>query len=62
MIEIFDENKEAVDCSFKDDFVFWGRDWNSEEKWSVTLKESIQYTNYLKRINGEKKYLDCCYN
>ena len=36
LIEIFDVNKGAIDCFFKDNFVYLERDWSSGQKWSVT--------------------------
>ena len=49
-----------VECFLNDEFEYSSRDWYTGENWSVKLKDSIEYSNYLKRINGEKGTLILC--
>ena len=51
---IFTMKKTAVECFLNHEFEFSSCDWYTGEKWSVKLEDSIEYSNYLKRINGEK--------
>ena len=66
LVEIFDVNKESIDIFFWEMILLiWGNigecHLNRGEKWLVKLKESFEYRNYLKKLNGEKKDLDFCY-
>ena len=49
-----------VECFLNEGFEYSSRDWYTEENWSVKLKDSIEYSNYSKRINGEKGTLILC--
>ena len=59
---IFTVKKNSIQFFLNDEFEYSGRDWYNRETWSVKLKDSIEYSNYLKQINGEKKYLNFMYN
>ena len=59
---IFTVKKNSIQIFLNDEFEYSGRDWYNRETWSVKLKDSIEYSNYLKQINGEKKYLNFMYN
>ena len=45
LVELFEECTEAVKCFHEGEYVYSGRDWNSEEFWRVTLSESIRYSD-----------------
>ena len=45
LVELFEECTEAVECFHGGEYVYSGRDWNSEEFWRVTLSESIRYSD-----------------
>ena len=49
LVQILDMDKSAIECFLNDEHAYSGRDWNTEIKWSVGLKESIEYTKYLKK-------------
>ena len=61
-MECFTIDKQLIDCFLSDEFCYSGRDWSSGQRWSITLKESKEYLEKLKKLNGEKKYLDFKYN
>ena len=46
LIQLFQEKKECVEC-FQGEFEFHGRDWHTGKTWSVTLSDSIHYTEKL---------------
>ena len=48
-VEIFDMDKSAIKRFLNDEHTYSGQDWNRGTKWSVGLKESIEYTKYLKK-------------
>ena len=45
LVKLFEECPEAVECFHGGEYVYSGRDWNSEEYWRVTLSESIRYAD-----------------
>ena len=45
LVKRFEECPEAVECFHGGEYVYSGRDWNSEEYWRVTLSESIRYAD-----------------
>ena len=49
LVQILDMDKSAIECFLNDEHAYSDRDWNTEIKWSVGLKESIEYTKYLKK-------------
>ena len=54
LFEVFNVDKKAIECFLNNEHNYSCRDWNTGEKWSVILRESIKYTKYLKRLNSKK--------
>ena len=42
LIQLFDQKKDCIE-SFQGDYEFSGRDWNTDEYWSVPFSKIIQY-------------------
>ena len=59
-MEIFTVKKATVKGFLNDEFEYSDCDWYTGEKWLVKLKDSIKYSNYLKRINRKKNVLILC--
>ena len=48
-------NRQTIDCLFFEfEFCDSGQDWLTDQRLSVTLKESIEYLEKLKKLNGER--------
>ena len=60
LIEIFLVNQDDCECFLNFDYEYRGRDWSTSRQFSISLKEQIQYQNYLKKLNGQK-YFDFFY-
>ena len=55
--EIFDTDKSALCCFLDDKFYYRGRDWRTEETWSVSLSKQIDYQEKIKKDKARKKVL-----
>ena len=52
LMRIFEEDKTAVDCFLDDEYVYTERDWYTGETCCVYLRESIDYSNSIKKKNA----------
>ena len=55
LLEMFDQNEEAIDC-IQGEYTYSGRDWCTSETWRFTLPEGIHYDEQFKlaRLKREK--------
>ena len=56
LLQIFDENKTAVDCFLDDEYCYSRCHWCTGQTWLVLLRESIEYSNGIKK-NQSNKFL-----
>ena len=47
--------------AFSGHYTWSSRDWNTGEKSELSLKEIIEYNDYLKKLNGKEKYFNFFY-
>ena len=51
LVEDFCLNKSSLECFLFEEVCYSGRDWNTGQRWSVPLKEQIEYRQLLKKKN-----------
>ena len=45
-----------MDCFSDDEYTYNGRDWSTGQTYSVSLRESIEYSNGIKKKRAKKFY------